>query len=128
VLGILFKGQNVAFMVGLAFAVAASGNFPALVLSIFWRGFTTAGAVAATVTGTLVSLVLIAASPTMMVDILGHQSALFPLRNPAIVTIPLGFVAGILVSLLRPEASAAAGYDAKERRIIMGVEDSGRAV
>src|SRR4030095_3363432 len=60
VLGIMFKGQNVAFMVGLAFAVAASGNFPALVLSIFWRGFTTAGAVAATLTGTLVSLALIA--------------------------------------------------------------------
>ena len=125
VLGILFKGQNVAFMVGLAFAVAASGNFPALVLSIFWRGFTTTGAVAATVTGTLVSLVLIAASPTMMVDILRYEAALFPLRNPAIVTIPLGFAAGILVSLLRPEAAAAAGYDAKERRIIMGVEGPG---
>jgi cation/acetate symporter len=127
VLGILFKGQNVAFMVGLAFAVAASGNFPALVLSIFWRSFTTAGAVAATVTGTLVSLGLIALSPTMMVDVLKHDAALFPLRNPAIVTIPLGFAAGIVVSLLRPEPSAAAGYDAKERRIIMGVEDAGSA-
>jgi cation/acetate symporter len=121
-LGILCKGQNVAFMVGLAFAVAASGNFPALVLSIFWRGFTTAGAVGATLTGTFASLILIAASPTMMVDILGREVALFPLRNPAIVTIPLGFAVGIVLSLLRPEASAAAGYDAKERRIIMGAE------
>jgi len=120
VLGVLFKGQNVAFMVGLAFAVAASGNFPALVLSIFWRGFTTAGAVAAILTGTVASLVLIAVSPTIMVDILGHEAAPFPLKNPAIITIPLGFVAGVVVSLLRPETAAAAGYDAKERRMIMG--------
>lgn len=121
-LGILFKGQNVAFMVGLAFAVAASGNFPALVLSIFWRGFTTAGAVASIVTGTVASLVLIALSPVIMVDMLGAESALFPLKNPAIVTIPLGFAVGILISLLRPEASARNAYDAKERRMIMGTD------
>ncbi len=121
-LGILFKGQNVAFMVGLAFAVAASGNFPALVLSIFWRGFTTAGAVASIVTGTVASLTLIALSPVIMVDMLGAESALFPLKNPAIVTIPLGFAVGILISLLRPEASARNAYDAKERRMIMGTD------
>jgi cation/acetate symporter len=122
ILGIVFKGQNVAFMVGLAFAVAASGNFPALVLSIFWRGFTTAGAVAAIVSGTVASLLLIAASPTIMVDLLGAPAALFPLKNPAIVTIPLGFLAGVVVSLLRPEQAAAAAYDAKERRMILGVD------
>ena len=121
-LGILFKGQNVAFMVGLAFAVAASGNFPALVLSIFWRGFTTAGAVASIVTGTVASLALIALSPVIMVDMLGAESPLFPLKNPAIVTIPLGFAVGILVSLLRPEASARNAFDAKERRLIMGTD------
>ncbi len=121
-LGILFKGQNVAFMVGLAFAVAASGNFPALVLSIFWRGFTTAGAVASIVTGTVASLTLIALSPTVMVDLAGSDSALFPLMNPAIVTIPLGFAIGVLVSLAHPEAAASTAYDAKERRMILGVE------
>jgi cation/acetate symporter len=121
-LGILFKGQNVAFMVGLAFAVAASGNFPALVMSIFWRGFTTGGAVASIITGTVASLVLIAVSPTIMVDLMGAEAALFPLKNPALVTIPLGFAAGVLVSLLAPEASSREGYDAKERRMIMGVE------
>lgn len=121
-LGIVFKGQNVAFMVGLAFAVAASGNFPALVLSIFWRGFTTAGAVAAILTGTISSLALIAVSPTIMVDIFHGQAALFPLKNPAIVTIPLGFAAGVLVSLLAREPAAASAYDAKERRMILGVE------
>ena len=121
-LGILFKGQNVAFMVGLAFAVAASGNFPALVLSIFWRGFTTGGAVTSIIIGTASSLALIAMSPTIMVDIFGAPVALFPLKNPAIITIPLGFAAGIVVSLLRPEARARDAYDAKERRMIMGVE------
>ncbi|MBL9096436.1 MAG: cation/acetate symporter ActP [Alphaproteobacteria bacterium] len=122
ILGIVFKGQNVAFMVGLAFAVAASGNFPALVLSIFWRGFTTMGAVASIVTGTGTSLILIAVSPTIMVDLGGAESAWFPLKNPAIVTIPLGFAIGILVSLLKPEATARDAYDAKEHRMIMGTE------
>jgi cation/acetate symporter len=121
-LGILFKGQNVAFMVGLAFAVAASGNFPALVLSIFWRNFTTGGAVASIIVGTAASLLLIAASPTIMVDLLGAEAAWFPLKNPALVTIPLGFAAGILVSLLAPEKSAQDAYDAKERRMIMGAD------
>jgi cation/acetate symporter len=120
VLGIVFKGQNVAFMVGLAFAVAASGNFPALVLSIFWRGFTTAGAVAAILTGTLSSLVLIGLSPVIMVDVLGYAAAPFPLKNPALLTIPLGFLAGIAVSLAHPDPAAAAAYDAKERRMILG--------
>ncbi|HAJ48744.1 MAG TPA: cation acetate symporter, partial [Alphaproteobacteria bacterium] len=81
-LGVLFKGQNVAFMVGLAFAVAASGNFPALVLSVFWRGYTTAGAVSSIVFGTVSSLVLIAVSPTIMVDIMKMEEAWFPLKNP----------------------------------------------
>jgi cation/acetate symporter len=121
-LGVIFKGQNVAFMVGLAFAVAASGNFPALVLSIFWRGFTTGGAVASIVTGTISSLILIAVSPTIMIDLAGGDSAWFPLKNPAIVTIPLGFAVGVLVSLLKPETTARDAYDAKERRMIMGVE------
>jgi cation/acetate symporter len=121
-LGILFKGQNVAFMVGLAFAVAASGNFPALVLSIFWKNFTTAGAVASIITGTASSLILIAVSPTIMVDLAGYETAYFPLKNPAVVTIPLGFAIGILVSLLKPETAARQAYEAKERRMIMGTE------
>ena len=121
-LGVVFKGQNVAFMVGLAFAVAASGNFPALVLSIFWRGYTTYGAVASIIVGTVSSLLLIALSPTVMVDLWGFEAALFSLKNPAIITIPLGFVCGIAVSLIWPEAAAAEGYEKKERRMVLGVE------
>src|SRR6185369_11624061 len=64
-LGIVFKGQNVAFMVGLAFAIAASANFPALLLSVTWKRFTTEGAVASMATGTISAIVLIALSPTI---------------------------------------------------------------
>src|SRR5438045_1283543 len=96
ILGIAFKGQNVAFMVSLAFAIAASGNFPALVLSIFWRRLTTAGAVASMLTGTLATLILIWLSPTIQVDVLHRASALFPLKNPALATIPLSLAVGVV--------------------------------
>src|SRR5215210_1699598 len=86
-LGITFKGQNVAFMVSLAFAIAASGNFPALLLSIFWRRFRTVVAVASNLTGTLGALLLIWLSNTLQMDVLHHASAWFPLKNPAFVTI-----------------------------------------
>jgi cation/acetate symporter len=122
-LGVAFKGQNVAFMVGLAFAVAASGNFPALILSIFWRSCTTWGAVASIVVGTVSSLLLIWLSPTIQIDILKAPSAWFPLKNPALVTIPLSFAMGIVVSLLWPEREAAALYEQKERRMILGSGD-----
>src|ERR1043166_533485 len=120
VLGIAFKGQNVAFMVSLAFAIAASGNFPALVLSIFWKKCTTAGVVASMLIGTIGTLVLIYLSPTIQVDILKHSSAAFPLKNPALVTIPLSFLTGIVVSLLTAEASAQEGFAALERRMHLG--------
>ena len=119
-LGITFKGQNVAFMVSLAFAIAASANFPALVLAIFWRRYTTAGAVTSMATGTVATLVLIYLSPTIQVDILGQGSAWFALKNPALVTIPLSFLAGILVSVLAPEPEAAAGFTRLERRTHLG--------
>jgi cation/acetate symporter len=69
-LGILFKGQNVAFMVGLAFAVASSANFPALLLSIVWKRLTTTGATASIYTGMIVAVVLIILSPTVYVDVM----------------------------------------------------------
>ena len=124
-LGITFKGQNVAFMVSLAFAIAASGNFPALVLSIFWRRCTTAGAVASMVIGTLSTLVLIYLSPTIQVDILGRTDAWFPLKNPALLTIPLSFATGIIVSLMTSEAAARDGFATIERRMHLG---AGRVV
>jgi cation/acetate symporter len=122
VLGIAFKGQNVAFMVGLAFAIAASANFPALVLSIFWERLTTAGAVASMLVGTIATVTLIWLSPTIQIDILGHEQAMFPLRNPGLVTIPLSFVVAIVVSMLRPVPAEAARFTQLERQLHVGVE------
>jgi len=122
VLGILFKGQNVAYMVSLAFAIAASGNFPALVLSIFWRRCTTEGIVASMVIGTATTLLLIWLSPTIQVDILKHADAWFPLKNPALVTIPLSFAVGILVSLATRDDVAYEKFAAAERRMHVGAD------
>jgi cation/acetate symporter len=122
VLGITFKGQNVAYMVGLAFAIAASANFPALVLSIFWKRLTTAGAQASMILGTISTLVLIYLSPTIQLDILKHSEAWFPLRNPGIVTIPLSFLVAIGVSLLRPVPSEERRFAELERQLHLGLE------
>jgi cation/acetate symporter len=122
VLGIAFKGQNVAFMVALAFAIAASANFPALLLAMFWPRLTTHGAVASMLTGTLATLGLIWLSPTLQVDVLGRDAAWFPLKNPALVTIPLSFLAGMLVSLAAPEPEAAARHGRLTRQMHLGHE------
>jgi cation/acetate symporter len=121
-LGIAFKGQNVAYMVGLAFAIAASANFPALVLSIFWRRFTTNGALWSMILGTLVTVVLIYYSPTVQVDILKNPTAWFPLKNPGVITVPLSFVIGIVVSLVKPEGEAARKFQEVEERVHFGGE------
>ena len=121
VLGILFKGQNVAFMVGLAFAVAASANFPPLLLSIVWRRFNTAGAVCSIVVGAVLSVTLILLSPTVSVDLLHQSSAIFPLRNPAIVSMPLSFLCGVIASLIFREPEAEARFDDEKLRTYLGV-------
>jgi cation/acetate symporter len=119
-LGITFKGQNVAYMVSLAFAIAASANFPALLLSIFWGRLTTAGTVSSMAVGTVSTLVLIWLSPTIQVDILKAEGAWFPLKNPALVTIPLSFLTGVVVSLLVPERETVARFAEVERRTHLG--------
>jgi cation/acetate symporter len=119
-LGIALEGQNVAFMVGLAFAIAASANFPALLLAIFWRRFTTWGAVASIVAGAVSALVLIYISPTIQVDVFGNASAPFPLKNPALVSMPLAFACGIVVSLLTRDRHAEQRFVEVERQIHLG--------
>ena len=121
-LGILFKGQNVAFMVGLAFAIAASANFPALLLSMVWRGFSTAGAVASMITGTVSAIVLIALSPTIQIDLLKHATAPFPFKNPGLFTMSLSFAAGFIASLVRPDPDAKKKFAEVQRRIHLGAD------
>jgi cation/acetate symporter len=113
VLGILAMGQNVAFLVALAFAVAASANLPTLLYSLFWKNFNTTGALFSIYGGLLSCLVLIIFSPAVS----GNRSAMFPhhdfawfpLANPGIVSIPLAFalgIAGTYVGRRRPEDPA----------------------
>ena len=120
-LGIVFKGQNVAFMVGLAFAIACSANFPPLLLSIVWKRFTTAGAVSSIVTGAVLSVLLIVLSPTVWVDLFHNATAIFPLRNPAIVSMPAAFLVGVIASLLSREPTAEAMFDDEKIRTYLGV-------
>jgi cation/acetate symporter len=100
---LLGPNANVAFLVALAFAVAASANLPVIVLSLFWRRFNTRGAVAGLATGLLSSLILILLSPSIM-----KGDAVFPLENPGIVSIPLGFLGAAIGALTgrEPEAEA----------------------
>ncbi len=120
-LGIAFKGQNVAFMVGLAFAIAASANFPALFLSIVWKRFSTLGAVWSILVGALSSVTLIVLSPTVWVTILKFPTAVFPMKNPAIFSMSLAFAVGIVVSLLFPEQEAQDKFEDEKIRTYLGV-------
>jgi cation/acetate symporter len=104
----------VAFLVGLAFAVAASANLPVIVLSLFWKRFNTAGAVMGLGTGLASSIALILISPSIMgVDPAGSSARhliqsppLFPLENPGIISIPLGFLGAFLGTMSRRELEA----------------------
>jgi cation/acetate symporter len=100
------SGFNVQFLVGLAFSVAAAANFPALILSLLWKRFTTTGALVGVAFGLISSLVLIILSPTVWPGPDGQGSP-FPLTNPAIVTIPLGFIGCVLGTLLSTQENDA---------------------
>ncbi len=110
-LGILFEKQNVAFMVSLAFALAASGNFPVLLLSVLWSGCTTRGVVAGGTIGVLTALVLTILSQTVWVSILGNAEAIFPYSSPTIFSMPLAFFTIWAVSLLDRSGRAAVDRD-----------------
>ena len=120
-IGIAFKGQNVAYMVGLTFAIACSGPFPAIFLSIVWKKFTTAGAVWAIIIGSVTACVLIFLSPTVWVDVLKNKEAIFPLRNPAIISMTLAFVVAIIISLVLPDKEAEAKFEGTLVRTYLGV-------
>jgi cation/acetate symporter len=108
ILGIVFENQNVAFMVGLAFSIAASCNFPVLVMSIFWSGMTTRGAVIGGFLGLASALIGVVLSPGVWEATLGNPkgSAPFPYDNPALISMTLAFGGIWLFSLLDNSARA----------------------
>jgi cation/acetate symporter len=107
VLGILFKGMNVTFLVGLAFAVAASANLPSIVMLLFWKKTTAKGITASIIMGIVSSLLLIALSPDLFkLYGLNPASAPIPFSNPGIISIPLSFITLVVVSLLTQKKAA----------------------
>jgi cation/acetate symporter len=123
--GIAANGQNIAFLVALAFAVAASANLPTIVYSLFWKPFTTRGAVWSMYGGLLSAILLIvfspvvSGSPTAMIP--GANFAIFPLANPGIVSIPLAFLLGWLGTVLGGPKESAAKQAEMEVRALTGI-------
>ena len=115
---------NIAFLVALAFAVAASANLPALLFNLFWRRFNTLGAVCSIYGGLIAAVVLVIFSPVVS----GTATSLFPnahfawfpLRNPGLISIPFGFLCGIVGTLLSKDTTSAARYDELSVRALTG--------
>ncbi|WP_414058087.1 MULTISPECIES: cation acetate symporter [Pseudomonas] len=127
-LGILFEQVNIAFLVGLTFGIAASANFPVLLMAMYWHGLTTRGAIYGGVTGLLSALGLVILSPTVWVTVLGHEHAIFPYDHPALFAMPLTFLVIVLVSKLDRSARAALdheGFDDQMVRAQTGVGIAG---
>ncbi|MGB1801236.1 MAG: sodium:solute symporter family transporter, partial [Gammaproteobacteria bacterium] len=107
-LGIIFEQQNVAYMVGLAFAIAASVNFPILFLSMYWQKLTTRGAFVGGSIGLITAILCMIFGPTIWVDILGNEQALFPYKHPALFSMSAAFIFIFLVSKFDNSESAKA--------------------
>ena len=130
VLGIAFEKVNVAFMVGLAFAIAASSNFPVLLLSMYWKGLTTLGAAVGGWLGLITALVLTILSPSIWHDVLGYPAGIFPYNAPAIFSMPLAFIACYVVSIMDRSAQSrieAERFEAQYIRSQTGIGAEGAA-
>ncbi|WP_198371010.1 cation acetate symporter [Roseomonas rosulenta] len=124
VLGYVFENQNVAFMVGLAFAVAASCNFPVLLMSVFWKGTTTRGSLIGGFLGLTSAVVMVVLSKAVWVQTLGFAEALFPYDNPALFSMTIAFVGIWFFSKTDSSAQASkeqAGFDAQYVRSETGI-------
>jgi cation/acetate symporter len=124
ILGYIFENQNVAFMVGLAFAVAASCNFPVLLMSVMWKGTTTLGALAGGFLGLISAVVMVVLSKAVWVQTLGYPKEIFPYDNPALFSMTIAFLGIWLVSKVdasqRARAEKAA-FDAQYVRSETGI-------
>ncbi|APS32531.1 MULTISPECIES: cation/acetate symporter ActP [Serratia] len=111
-LGILFEKQNIAFMVGLAFSIAASCNFPIIILSMYWSRLTTRGAMIGGWLGLLTAVILMILGPTIWVQILGHEKPIYPYEYPALFSMIVAFVGTWLFSITD---GSLAGQQERER-------------
>jgi cation/acetate symporter len=128
VLGIAFEKQNVAFMVSLAFAIAASANFPVLFMSVLWKDCTTRGATIGGFLGLATAVGLTIVSKSVWVDVLHHPAAIFPYASPAIFSMAVGFIGIWLFSITDKGPRARidrAGFEAQQVRAETGIGASG---
>lgn len=128
VLGIAFEKQNVAFMVSLAFAIAASANFPVLFMSVLWKDCTTRGATVGGFLGLATAVGLTIVSKSVWVDVLHHPAAIFPYASPAIFSMAVGFIGIWLFSITDKGPRAQidrAGFEAQQVRAETGIGASG---
>ncbi len=130
-LGIVFERQNVAYMVGLAFAIAASVNFPVLLLAMYWRGLSTRGATLGGFAGLAAAVLCMLLGPTIWVEVLGNERAIFPYKHPALFSMLISFAVTWLVSRVdrsAPARAEAALFDAQYVRSQTGLgAESARA-
>ena len=119
-LGIVFENTNVAFMVALAFGIAASANFPVLFLSMFWRGLTTRGALVGGYTGLVSAMAFVVLSKLVWVDVFHFSEALFPYTQPALFSMPLAFLAAYVFSKLDHSTRANTERKAFEDQYVRG--------
>ena len=127
-LGFAFENQNIAFMVGLAFAVAASANFPILILSIYWSKLTTRGAFMGGFIGLLTAVILVVLSKTVWVDIFGFKDAIFPWTHPALFSVSAAFIGIWFFSITDSSARAEedkSGFEAQQIRGETGIGSDG---
>ncbi|MCT7484124.1 cation acetate symporter [Aliarcobacter cryaerophilus] len=127
-LGFAFENQNIAFMVGLAFAIAASANFPILILSIYWSKLTTRGAFIGGFIGLITAVVLVILSKTVWVSIFGFETAIFPYTQPALFSILAAFIGIWFFSITDKSARAEedkSGFEAQKIRAETGIGADG---
>jgi cation/acetate symporter len=128
ILGIVFEKQNIAFMVGLAFAIAASANFPILFLSIYWRKLTTRGAVIGGTLGLVTAILLVILGPIVWVQVLGNDEAIFPYKYPALFSVTVAFISIWFFSITDKSESAKAeieAFEAQDIRCQTGIGSEG---
>ena len=119
-LGMAFEQMNVAFMAALAFGVAASANFPVLILSMYWRNLTTRGAMAGGYGGLISSVTLVVLSKSVWVDVFGFAEAIFPYTQPALFSMPIAFGLAYFVSMQDQSAAAIAEREAFADQYVRG--------
>ncbi|HNC80962.1 MAG TPA: cation acetate symporter [Rhodocyclaceae bacterium] len=123
-LGMMFEKQNIAFLVGLTFGIAASTNFPILILSMYWRGLTTRGALLGGLAGLISAVTFVVLSKAVWVVVLGNKEAIFPYEQPALFSMPLAFFFTWLFSVTDGSARAKTdkeGYDDQYVRSQTGI-------